>query len=334
MRPPVGRYSSRAPGLVRRSGVLVATGGPYVVNVLHELPGCLEVLLRRLQTFVQNFLKLGRRVLLEDLERVDHLHVGPQLHADVAFVELSTFLFLQCALRAVETGVGKFQLNLLEYVHVSSLPGGSLRFRHAGRSSCPRCGGFARRNGFTALGRARFSVSRPLRVPPAVSRTIFPMVAQRRDISRESLQLLGELFVIFLQRLCKFLDILVVGTRLGEFRKDNLVVVRERYLERQMRIEILSRPRLTLRRLVSYGGRRRTRRLGHCQTGQAQGNERCARHRGRYQFSADRFHDSLPFQLRCWPSGDQSHSQDTLSGTVYSSKPHPPCRPREFRRTS
>jgi hypothetical protein len=60
--------NNRLPWTCRgRSRVLVLPGGPYVVNFFHELPGLVKVLLRGLQSLMQDLLKLGGRMLFEDL---------------------------------------------------------------------------------------------------------------------------------------------------------------------------------------------------------------------------------------------------------------------------
>lgn len=158
---------------------------------------------------------------LEYLKDVDHFHVGAQLHADKAFVEIGPLPGLQLMLRTFPTFFGDFLVNLDEGLRQPVILG--VRPRAIAPSPGLRRLGRLRRAGFDArrvLGR-EWLWTDTCTVGVIVGRTSLAI----RYWTGVLFEIFRELLVVFNHLFCECPQVFRFGTSLCDFREPYLIVV-------------------------------------------------------------------------------------------------------------
>jgi hypothetical protein len=202
--------------------------GPLLIELLADLLGHLQVLLRRLEPLRECLAKLRRRILLEDLQRVGHLDVRHCRGVHEGLVEIGAFVLAQLLAEAGDVLLSKL---LLQFRDVRGFPAARLPRPEAGRS-LPLCGFGLRRFRCPGLRRSRLTLS-GLRLPRLGRLALSLRFTSRGTglaelialLSGSTLQFLHELLMVLDHLLCELLDLLRLGTLLRELRQSDFTLI-------------------------------------------------------------------------------------------------------------
>ena len=208
-----------------RAARLARTLTALLLHLLQELVGHLQVLLRGPLSLLNHLLQLRAGVVLEDLQRVERLHMMENLLAQERFVELSLLGVLKSFLRALQALLGELLLDA--HPAAPLLPALSLAARLTALGLLPL------QFLLLLLQLAAFLLDflpllPLLLLPLLLLSTLLPLLASERAAHLASgglLQLLDELLVILRNPLRELLHLLILGLLLRELRQLDLRLI-------------------------------------------------------------------------------------------------------------